>query len=280
MYNLRYHIVSIVAVFLALALGLVLGGIVGQSDVISKQRDALIQGLRADFNRLAGQNAQLRSDIALQQQLTSALVDRSIAGQLTTSTVVLVSNVGQVNATNSSAEAVKAAGGTVVVVRISQPGFGLADPKVGDAVRGVMGSAADGDLQQSVAASLAAEWAQDGPRPLTEALRNVGVIQGNDPATGTVGTAAVLLAGFNGQADPATVALGKALAERHWWVVGAQDYGSANGMAQAAAAKGLSAMDTLGTTPGRYTLVQLLSGAAEGYFGVGNGAKGVYPPLR
>lgn len=279
MYNLRYHLASLVAVFLALALGLVLGGIVGQSGLVSRQRTALVQGLRSDFKKLSTQNADLQTQLTLQQQLSNSLVDQRLSGKLATSTVLLISNTGQVNAVNSAADAVKAAGGDVVVVRLSKPGFGLSDPAVARAVSALMGPAAGKDVAASVASSLAAEWTTDGPRPLTDVLRSHGVIDGAEPATGTVGTAAVVLAGFNNHADPGSVALGRALADRHLWVVAAQEYGSANGMAQAAAAKGISAMDTLGTLPGRYTLVMLLSGSAEGFYGVGEGAKATFPPL-
>lgn len=279
MYNLRYHAASLVAVFLALALGLVLGGIVGQSGQLSKQRNALVQGLRSDFKRLSNQNASLQNQLALQQQLSNSLVDQTLQGRLATSTVLLIGNTGQVNAVNEAADAVKAAGGDPVVIRFAQPNFGLDNPAVVRAVRRVMGPAADGDLQASVAASLAAEWSTDTVRPLTDALRGAGIIDGNEPATGTVGTAAVLLGGFNNHSDPGAVAVGRALANHRLWVVGAQEYGSTNGMAPAASAKGLSAMDTLGTLPGRYTLVLLLSGQSEGYWGVGPGAKGTYPPL-
>ena len=43
MYNIRYHIASLVAVFLALALGLVLGGLVVQQGTFSKQQKALVE---------------------------------------------------------------------------------------------------------------------------------------------------------------------------------------------------------------------------------------------
>jgi len=41
----------------------------------------------------------------------------------------------------------------------------------------------------------------------------------------------------------------------------------------------MSALDTLGTDIGAYTLVALLSGATPGYYGQGEAATAAYPPL-
>jgi hypothetical protein len=50
MYNLRYHIVSLVAVFLALTVGLVLGTVVVERGVLTKQRAALVGDLTKQYD--------------------------------------------------------------------------------------------------------------------------------------------------------------------------------------------------------------------------------------
>ena len=50
------------------------------------------------------------------------------------------------------------------------------------------------------------------------------------------------------------------------YALGAETADSQSGVAAAAAARRLSAFDTLGTDAGRYTLVSLLTGGQQGYF--------------
>jgi hypothetical protein len=59
--------------------------------------------------------------------------------------------------------------------------------------------------------------------------------------------------------------------------VGGQPRDSKSNLASEANAAGLSALDTLGTQTGRYTLVMLLSGAKPGYYGVGQGTIAPFP---
>ena len=48
MYNVRYHIASLVSVFLALALGLVLGGLIVDKTPATSQ-SSLVTGLKQEF---------------------------------------------------------------------------------------------------------------------------------------------------------------------------------------------------------------------------------------
>lgn len=113
MIDFRYHVVSIVAVFLALATGIVLG-----STVLQKPALETAQGTA---NSMQQKNADLRRQLlALQQQqrasegFAAASAPRLLAGQLTTRRVVVVAAPGadgdQVDALRRS---VKQAGGAV-----------------------------------------------------------------------------------------------------------------------------------------------------------------------
>ena len=113
MISLRYHIVSITAVFLALAVGVVLG-----STAISSR---LLSGLSNDNNSLAQEVVNLQADgNALNAKLTDA--DRfaasvgplAVKGQLTDRTVVLVTTAdAKPGDRDALAELVRAAGATV-----------------------------------------------------------------------------------------------------------------------------------------------------------------------
>ncbi len=51
------------------------------------------------------------------------------------------------------------------------------------------------------------------------------------------------------------------------------------GVAAAAAARKLSAFDTLGTSAGRFTLVALLTGGEQGYYSIDANATSQFPPV-
>ena len=67
MYNLRYHIASLVAVFLALAIGIVLGGLVVRQGVFDTQQRALVSSLQSEFNSIKKQNTALKSSLTLEE---------------------------------------------------------------------------------------------------------------------------------------------------------------------------------------------------------------------
>ena len=60
MYNLRYHIASLVAVFLALSVGLLLGTIVVDRGVIEAQRTTLVESIGRSVDKVTAANQQLR----------------------------------------------------------------------------------------------------------------------------------------------------------------------------------------------------------------------------
>lgn len=68
MLDIRYHTVSLVAVFLALGLGILIGTIVVQDPDLLRAQDAVIQKLSTDLEALDAQNEQSRERIARLEQ--------------------------------------------------------------------------------------------------------------------------------------------------------------------------------------------------------------------
>ena len=277
MYNLRYHIASLVAVFLALSLGLLLGGITVQSGVLTRQRAALVQSLRTDYTKLSTKNQDLQQDLDLEKRLATSMVDRTIAERLNGQTVLVLTNSGQVEGLSDTEASIRAAGGTPVVLTVTKPGLGLEEAEVATAVAAALGTTTTGDLLPETTQALAAEWSQGGAGPVTQALVDANVFDTPDvPSSGF--DSVVDLATFEGKADPGALALSAEFQRRETTAVGAQPWDSKSNLASEADVAGLSAMDTLGTTTGRYTLVMLLSGATPGYYGVGQGTIAAFPP--
>jgi len=87
--SLRYHIVSLVAVFLALALGIVVGSTVLQEGTVSVLR-ATSERVRQESDRNSRENVTLKQDKARLEAFGTALLPELVQGRLKGRPVVLV----------------------------------------------------------------------------------------------------------------------------------------------------------------------------------------------
>lgn len=79
MFTPRYHAISLVAVFLALGIGVLLGVALGEEGIVSGASRDLEKSLRADVNEARSRNADLRRDLGqrrgYEREIYPALVD-------------------------------------------------------------------------------------------------------------------------------------------------------------------------------------------------------------
>lgn len=276
MYNLRYHIASLVAVFLALAIGLILGGLVVRGGGLDSQQQALVSSLRSEYNKLKTGNTALKSTLALESGYAKLMTDSWIVGRMSGQTVVVIKGQGQNEGAGEAEAAIKSAGGTVAVVSLTLPEFGLRDSAVASSVASVLGSTSTSPTTSDVAKQLAAEWSTgDTPHALTDALVAAGAVKVDGLTRSTIATMAVDVASMDHDPDPAGLDLAAAYAALGNFAVGAEAITSRTGVAAAASARKLSALDTLGTDAGRYTLVALFTGGQQGYYS--SSVRGVSP---
>jgi Copper transport outer membrane protein, MctB len=87
--SLRYHIVSLVAVFLALALGIVVGSTVLQEGTVSVLR-ATSERVRQESERNSRENITLKQDLARLQAFGASVLPELVRGRLQDRPVVLV----------------------------------------------------------------------------------------------------------------------------------------------------------------------------------------------
>lgn len=65
MFSFRYHAISLVAVFLALGIGVLLGVSIGEEGIVSNARRDLEKSLRGDLNDARSRNSELRSELQI-----------------------------------------------------------------------------------------------------------------------------------------------------------------------------------------------------------------------
>jgi D-aminopeptidase len=104
--DFRYHALSLIAVFLALGAGLLVGVAVGDSGLASSAREALRDGLRGDVERMRG-------EIGRRDRFEERVLPAMLAGRLRGVRVRVVSSDDAV--VDEAREAVEAAGGSVSV---------------------------------------------------------------------------------------------------------------------------------------------------------------------
>jgi hypothetical protein len=280
MYNLRYHIASLVAVFLALAIGLILGGLVVRQGGFDRQQRVLVSSLQTEYAKLKKANTGLKADLALESGLSAQVTNAWSAGRMNGQTVAVYTSGDKDEGLADVQSAVAGGGGTVVTITAAHPGFGLSDSKVATAVASVLGTAAGAPTSAQVAKSLVAEWSQaKDSRPLTDALIKAGELKISGLSGSTIATQLVDIAAFKNTVDPAGIDLAQAYAGAGLYAVGAEKVGADNGLAASAAARQVSALDTLGTIAGRFTLVALFTGGQQGYYSTTAKGTSPFPPM-
>jgi hypothetical protein len=277
MYNLRYHIASLVAVFLSLSIGLLLGTIVVERGTLDSQRDTIVQSLQEEFRTLSEDNSEMRAEISSQEGLIDTLLGISVDGSLQGRTVLVVASTGRADGLGSTTDAIRNAGGTPVTLLLSTPSFGVDDPAVSAVITETIGPAETDAMLDETVSELAAEWSVPGEvRPLTDSLDELGVLR-VDGDTGDAVDAIVVLASFDDVPDEGALALAQALAERGATACGVESETQVTGVAAAALEAGLSGVDHIGTPEGAYSMTWVLAGRASGYFGTGDGAQAPWP---
>jgi hypothetical protein len=288
-FDLRYHVASLTAVFVALVIGILVGvGLSGKGFVNDAER-ANLNGRIADLQKerdaaresadAAGKGAQALQDFS--DAAYPVVVPGRLKGQR-----VAVLFVGPVDRGVSFAidKSVRDAGGTVVRTRsISAP----IDVKAVEAtlkrqqgLKKLAGSEKLGD----VGSGLSEEFAAGGKTPLWDALGQVIVQEREGPATPPV-DALVVVRTAGPQVGPTRRFLSgmyTGLARSGEPAVGTEVPGATPTALPAFAKAGLSTIDSIDGSMGRLGLVLLLQGAQPGHYGMGetatDGALPAIPP--
>jgi hypothetical protein len=298
MINLRYHIVSLIAVFLALALGVIAGTTVIDQAIV-KTLEGQRNAARQRQTELFDQNDALQRQLGLWESFGTLAAPPLVRGMLASRRVVLMAEPEARDEIVTGIEDVVAAAGGEVVGRLQlSKKWSLADPSSQEQLALALGSleSRPDELLREAAARLAERLrAPADPRAqgdLLGSLQQSGFVrlerasQGRFPARGSM---VVLVA--SGAEEPApppetfTLPFLRALAARTTAAV-AEPLGAAASLAEAVRADdGLRAevttVDHADTVPGRIALVAGLAelardGVAE-HYGVRGRTNGVGP---
>jgi hypothetical protein len=300
--SFRYHVVSIVAVFLALALGVVVGTTVVNQGIIDDLRGRTNSAVKNAEN-LRSEVEDLRNQLGVASAFENLVLPMLVNGQLAGDEVTMVT---QQDVTPSDVEGVRRvlldSGASVEAEVVITNRMSLADANARSDLATALGTTDSGDPEQlahDAAEALAARLA-NGPGTsvpdLLDALRSAGFIVIRGGAEGAAGVggptqALVLLAGNDkGSAlDPNVflVPLAAALVDGSRPVAAAEATDSADSFVQALRGNGdvdgrMVTVDNADQTPGRVALVlglrDLLDSPGQGGdYGVGPGSSSLLP---
>ncbi|MEA5075372.1 MAG: copper transporter [Coriobacteriia bacterium] len=284
MYNLRYHIASLVVVFFALAVGLLLGTVVAERGMLDDQGVALVQGLQTRFDEISAKNEELEAGLERDRAFATDVVGPLTAEKLSGMNIAIISPPDGADTIEAARVAVEQAGGTAITVTLGTPALGLeqSEPEGLAGLLQLQGQeiASPGeDLVDQVADVLAAEWREGDARPLTELLVTNGLMA-VESAPGTVTIdAVVVVGGEDGTCDPVARALARRFVDNEARAVGVELSLKQDGVAATCSGDGLPAVDHLAMPQGRYSFIAILAGLADGYYGTGEDVDGFYPPM-
>lgn len=130
MINFRFHLVSLVAVFLALALGVVVGSTLVDRAIVDGLRDR-IDEVEANADEQASRNAELTREIELAKDYAKAALPHLVAGRLLNVHVSVVALRGiNDGAVRDVTDTLRAAGAVVPGVLWLEPAFASTEAKV------------------------------------------------------------------------------------------------------------------------------------------------------
>ncbi len=135
MFDYRYHALSLAAVLLALAVGVLIGVAIGDSNLVSSAKNGIVHNLESEVNGAQRQAGQLQTQLSAEEKFTNDLYPLAVHDLLVGRNVGLVFLGGSSNRVNGLVrDAVTQAGGnlaTVVAVREPLDLAGLAQAAAG-----------------------------------------------------------------------------------------------------------------------------------------------------
>jgi hypothetical protein len=297
--SLRYHVVTIVAVFLALAVGMLVGSAILQPRLVDELRNRTEHAVR-DADALRAEVGKLRSDIADLNGFTDASLPWLTEGRLTSTRVVVIAQEGVPDDVVGEAQrALASAGATVVATLTATAKLGSADPADGRQLAEILGrpEASSEDLSRIAITAIAERLAAPQRRlpassDLLHDLLSAGyltplgslVTDATLEQVGGTSEAVVVLAGGQSAQAPMSpaafaVPLTAALARLRVPVAAGQSRTSVERFVEALrqdGGDGMVTVDDLDASIGGAALVlglqQLIAEGRGGAYGVGDGA--------
>ncbi|MFN0155565.1 MAG: copper transporter [Gaiella sp.] len=286
MFDLRYHVASLAAVFIALAVGILVGiGLSGQGFVDDAERRNLNDRITELQKAQAGAD-ELIATVTARGRALEDYVERTypalVPGRLTGKRLGLIV-VGRRNGGLDEAvrEAIDDAGGRLVRVRVV--GVPLALEELREALDALPPTVADaGSGYEDLGEQIGRELVVGGKAPLLDALEEILVVNRSGPSAPALDGIVVARTSEpqRGETEQFLSGLYRGVGLDGAVHVGIERARTTPSTVPVLTRAGLSTVDSVDTPMGQLALVLLLAGAQPGSYGVERTARdGVLPPV-
>lgn len=278
--DLRYHIFSLAAVFLALGLGIAIGSALPGADTLLREQEKVITRLEKEFAQLRSERRALEEMVA-EKEKELAVMERFhreifplLAGDLLNGCKVVFIQNGEApeGVVEELGDFLQEAG-AVVAATIS-----FNDRSGGEELAALVGLEPGAAWAGEFWAELAAELGGEKTPALLPLLQELAMARRQLSPPGPV-DAVVVLGGEGSGAGLAGLELAAAARAAGLTVVGAEPLAVGKSWIPRYKSLGLTSIDNIDTFPGRMALVFTLAGAEEGHYGVKESAAALLPAL-
>jgi hypothetical protein len=261
--DLRYHLISLISVFLALAIGILLGVAMADRGVISDQLQVEITKIRNQLSDQRGQIGKLQERTDQDNNMSEKMSDTMIANKLVGRNVALVAGPWAQNDAVQSVESALSDSGANITsnIRLSEP-----DPSEATTV----------EITGETTTTTESVYTDDTRRVMEDASN-----------TGTPDT--VVLVGGGRVPEGAPNGAGRILRDSEtamietWLgnglnVIGAEGSNAGRSEIQLFKDTGISSVDNADQPAGRAALVVIADTGADGSYGTKSSASDLFPP--
>ncbi|MCG2819927.1 MAG: copper transporter [Actinomycetia bacterium] len=275
---MRYHVISLVAVFLALGIGILLGTTLVERGLIAELRSET-ESLQETFSEVKDKNKSLNDDLNFYKGYTTESKPYMMADRLPERAFVVITGMEpDENTLESIHDAIISAGGNVPLTISMSTAAVYEEPALLQGLAQAFGLPAEpGVVKERVLAEVVEQLKNASNPEVLTMLDQVGVIQMKGVLPGPV-TGAVLL----GSIEEADVLEGtdlpliRAFGAAEFPVVGVSGLEASDVAMITYKKNGISTVDHVNTVPGEVALVLVLQGRS-GNYGSGRAAEQILP---
>ncbi len=288
MFDYRYHALSLAAVLFALAVGVLIGVAIGDSNLVSSAKNGIVHNLESEVNGAQEHAATLQTQLSAEETFANGLYPLAVQNLLAGRNIGLVFLGGSSNRVNGLVRsAVTQAGGnlaTVVAVREPLDLTGLAQGASGTIYAGL---ASDPELVHKLGGLAGRQLVSGGPQVGRELLSRVrgSLLSAFDGQLGKLEGLVVMRAepaGMSTEQTQATVALESGLlagvSAVGVPVVGVELSNTEPSQVPWYKSLGISSVDDLDALPGQAALDYALAGS-KGAYGTKSTANSLLPAV-
>ncbi len=287
MFDLRYHVASLAAVFLALIIGILVGVGISDRGLVDSAKTKFLQDEVASLQKRLDNQATQATDQSRDRQAAQAFVNETyptlVRNRLKNKQITVVS-VGSAQGALPSAvtRTLTQSGAVQLRLRVIKVPFEMRQVESAlanqPAAAGLRGSANVEALGRALGEELASGGDTPLSKALTESLFEQQVGGNSAPAAGVVVMRTATPQ--HGAAARFLLGLYEGLASANVPAIGVEQSDAAPSATTTYRQSGLSSVDDIDTRVGQLALVWLLQGASPGQYGVKDSASdGALPPM-